>query len=58
MTNSLINRKELAKMLKISLRKVDSLIKEGGIPLYRIGNSVRFDPAEVLDYFRDKKVQN
>ena len=49
---NLLTRKELAAMLKVSLKTVDNLIKEKAIPMYRIGNSVRFDPVEVLEYFR------
>lgn len=53
-TNQLITRQELADQLKVSIRSVDAELKKG-LPCYRIGKSVRFDYADVLEYFRNKK---
>lgn len=41
-------KKDVANLLKFSLRKVDYLMARHAIPFYRIGRSVRFDMEKVL----------
>jgi excisionase family DNA binding protein len=43
----LITRKDLAARLSLSLRFIDNLTRDGEIPHYKIGKSVRYDSAEV-----------
>ena len=38
-----ITRHELAAHLGLSLRYIDELTRDGALPVYRIGKSVRFD---------------
>lgn len=51
---NLINRFQLADMLGVSVRTVDTELKKG-LPHLKIGKSIRFEPQIVLDYFRKKK---
>lgn len=46
---TLLTRKEVAKMLGISLPTLHSWVKNGTIQAYRIGNKVRFKKSEVLE---------
>lgn len=45
---ALLTRKEVAKMLDISLPTLHNWVKNGTIQAYRIGNKVRFKKSEVL----------
>ena len=51
---SLLNRYELADMLGVSVRTIDTELKRG-LPHLKIGKSIRFEPDVVLAYFRNKK---
>jgi excisionase family DNA binding protein len=44
--------KELAPMLSLSLTLLYNRAREGRIPSYRIGGSVRFDPHAVAEWLR------
>lgn len=44
MTETLLTKKELAAKLKISVRTLERLIKDGKINPIRIGHLVRFHP--------------
>lgn len=45
----LLTKKELAKRLRISERKIEM---DGNIPQIRWGRSIRYDWVEVLEYLR------
>ena len=48
-------RPQMARRYAVSLRSFDNWIAEGRLPMYKIGRSVRFDPAEcdaALNMFR------
>ncbi len=45
----LLTRKEVAKMLEISLPTLHNWVKSGVLTAYRIGNKVRFKQDEVLN---------
>lgn len=44
----LLNKKQMAKLLNISPRSVDTWMKRGWVPYLKIGNSVRFNEASVF----------
>ena len=48
-TDKLLTRKEVCKMLQISLVTVHNWTKQGILNPYRIGNKLRFKESEVLD---------
>lgn len=50
----LLNRFELADLLGVSVRTVDTELKRG-LPHLKIGKSIRFEADAVLAYFRNKK---
>lgn len=43
----LLTRKQQAARCGISLRTLDELLSKGVLPFFKIGKSIRFDPAEV-----------
>lgn len=45
----LATKAEAAEHTQLSGRSIDNLMKEGTIPYYKIGRSVRFDLAEVRE---------
>ena len=44
---NLLNKKEAAERLRISVRTLDSLRQRGNLPSHTIGNQVRFDETEL-----------
>lgn len=44
----LIDKKEAAKILGVSVPTIDNYRRNGNIPSYRIGASVRFKKSEVI----------
>lgn len=54
MENEFLTVEELSKMLKISRSTIDRWRKEG-LPHIKIGNSIRFDKAEVLQWLNSNK---
>lgn len=46
-----MTRTMVADYLGVSLRTVDSWTKDRGLPAHKRGNAVRFDRAEVDDWF-------
>jgi predicted DNA-binding transcriptional regulator AlpA len=51
----LLNRKEIAKFLRVSLVTLTDWIKRG-LPSHKQRGRVYFDKEEVLNYIRDKKI--
>lgn len=45
-------RKEAAEYLNLSLRKIDSMVARGELPVVRFGRAVRFVPGAVRAYVR------
>ena len=55
--NRLLNRKEIAERLGVSVRTVGNLIKEG-LPTVPVGERrVLFDCEEVLTWAKDKRIE-
>lgn len=48
-TDELITKKEVARRLKLSIRKVELMVNADEIPVIRIGRAVRFDWSAVLN---------
>lgn len=51
-SQKLFTAKELAGYLNISLAYIRKLTRTSDIPRLRLGRTVRFDPEEVLAWFR------
>jgi excisionase family DNA binding protein len=47
---------ELSERLNVSKGKVYVLVKDGRIPYFCIGESIRFDPAEIATWIEGKAV--
>jgi excisionase family DNA binding protein len=54
--HSAITVPELAAMLSISTRQIYKLAASNRIPNFKIGSSVRFDPAAVQKWLEEKEV--
>ncbi|PIQ81543.1 MAG: hypothetical protein COV76_08200 [Candidatus Omnitrophica bacterium CG11_big_fil_rev_8_21_14_0_20_64_10] len=51
----LVNVQEMARVLSVPVSWLYERTRLGTIPCIRIGKYVRFDPAEVLAFFRKQK---
>ena len=51
--DDLLNRKEIAKFLRISLVTLTDWMKRG-LPSHKQGGRIYFDKREVLDYIKEK----
>lgn len=51
--DALLTRDEVADILSISLRHLDTLVASGEITPVRIGRAVRFRPETVKGFIRD-----
>jgi excisionase family DNA binding protein len=49
-----LRARELAKLLGVTRQHVYKMAAEGVIPSFRVGASVRFDPALVTEWLRRK----
>jgi len=52
----MLTRKEVAKMLSLSLPTLTKYVKQGKIPAHRIGNRILFKKTEIIESL--KEVQN
>jgi excisionase family DNA binding protein len=52
----LVTLKELAYLLSISARSLARFVAEKGLPCYRLGRAVRFNPEEVSAWLETRKV--
>lgn len=49
----LLNKKEIAKELHLSVSMIDKLMTQG-LPYIKIGKAVRFDPVEVKEWIKNR----
>lgn len=54
--DDLLNRKEIAKFLRVSLVTLTDWMKRG-LPSHKQGGRIYFDKKEVLDYIKEKKMR-
>ena len=52
--NTALTVEVLSRLTAISPKTLYKAIKAGRLPAYRIGGSVRLDPAEVAQWLRDR----
>jgi excisionase family DNA binding protein len=48
---------EIAKLLGVTRQHIYKMAADGRIPSFQVGDSVRFDPAQVADWLRRKMPQ-
>lgn len=53
----LLNAKQVAELLNISMPNLYKMIWNNEIPTIKIGGSYRFDREEVIEYFKEKTRQ-
>ena len=58
MSTELIDKRGLAKKLGVSIRSIDVLMKDKGLPYFKIGRVVRFKVDEVNKWLEERKVIN
>jgi len=49
-----LSKRELCELLKMSIGKINMMIKEGKINYYKIGKLVRFKKDEVVNELKEK----
>jgi excisionase family DNA binding protein len=54
---SLLKAREVAALLNVPDQTVYQWVSQRKIPHYKIGKSVRFDPAEIAEWLRGRKVE-
>lgn len=52
--DELLKKPELSRRLKISTRTLDEWMRNGRIPFLKIGKTVRFRWADVLEHLQNK----
>ena len=56
MKDKIMNKRDVAKYLKLSIPSVDRYMMNEGMPYYKIGKSVRFDKDRIENWLDDKNV--
>jgi len=51
---SIVTRKELAAHCRLSLRTIDELTRNGSLPFFKIGKSIRYDLVETEAALRER----
>lgn len=54
----LYTREEVARILRLSLRTIDKLTKDGKLPSVRLGRTVRFSKDDLLVFIQQRKTTN
>lgn len=54
-SKKLLTPNQVAALLSISLSKVYQLLKDGSIPVVRIGRAVRVDPIDLAHFIQSNK---
>ena len=49
----LLTRHELAEVINVSVPKVDTMLRDGQLPVIRVGRKVLFDPHAVIRHLSD-----
>lgn len=52
---ALIDMRELLKFLKLGKTKISELINQEGLPVYKFGNTYRFDRNEVWQWLQERR---
>lgn len=47
----ILTKEDLAKLLKVTVRTIDRLRKEG-LPFLKVGNQIRFDKSDVINWLK------
>lgn len=55
--SQLLNTKQVAELLNISMPSLYKMLASGKIPTIKVGGSYKFDKEEVIEYFREKTRQ-
>ena len=55
MAEEFMTRKELAELLKTTVRTIERFYTEEGMPYIKFGRMIRFEKKEVLDWIRKHK---
>lgn len=50
----LCSRSQMAQQLDITTKTLDRLIRDDGLPCYRVGKQLKFDPDEVREWLRNR----
>ena len=56
MSDKIMNKRQTAEYLKLSIPSVDRYMVTEGLPYYKIGKSVRFDKDRIENWLDDKNI--
>ena len=56
MSDKIMNKRQTAEYLKLSIPSVDWYMVTEGLPYYKIGKSVRFDKDRIENWLDDKNI--
>jgi excisionase family DNA binding protein len=54
MESEILNKEELAELLKVNIRTIDRLRKEG-MPSFKVASNIRFDKKSVLEWLKARE---
>lgn len=57
MEEEFLTKKELAALLKVTIKTIDRLCINEGLPFVKFGRNVRFNKKEVLDWVKNSNKQ-
>lgn len=52
---TLLDSRAVAAILGVTTRTLRNIVRRGGLPVVRVGGSVRFDPQDIRDYIERSK---
>jgi excisionase family DNA binding protein len=56
MTEALVNKRDAAKLLGVTVRSVENFVASGKLPLVKLGRRALFDPADLRRFVDAMKV--
>jgi excisionase family DNA binding protein len=54
--SDLVTAEEVARITKLKLSTIRALTSQRRIPHFKLGRSVRYDPAEILELFEKREI--
>lgn len=55
MEEEFLTKKELAELLKVTIRTVDRLCVKENLPYVKFGRNVRFEKSKVLEWIKERR---
>ena len=56
LAQAFLKKPEVAKMLRVSERTIEIWVRNGIIPAFRLGRTIRFDRDAILEHLRQQQL--